>query len=229
MIFGMRFNRRASSPGSPTELVQDSDLGNFGMAFERAFTRPEPGMSPDSRHIQFIRYTFGKLSILARCEVDAWRLPKGINESVESKRDWGKKVRLELKCIRRKEFKTRIISTMPQAWFSRTKQMEVGLHSGNGIITEVRRVRVRELREEWARTNQTELQKLHSLLCRLRIEASNSETGVCVGVFNQSAEDKTLEIFPMERQHTRLYEDFGFLHRSEGEPTGDHGSNIRPR
>ncbi|KAF2792459.1 hypothetical protein K505DRAFT_326128 [Melanomma pulvis-pyrius CBS 109.77] len=229
VMFGMRFKRQALSPGSPTELVNNSDLGNFGMAFERAFTRPEPGMSPDSRHIQFIRYTFGKLSILARCEVDAWRLPKGINESVESKHDWDKKVRLELKCIRRKEFRARIMSTMPQAWFSRTKQMEVGLHSGNGTITEVRRIRVRELREKWARTNQTELQKLHSLLCRLRVEASSSETGVCVGVFNQSAEDNTLEVFSMAKKHTRLYEDFGFLHRLEGEPTGDHESNLRLR
>jgi hypothetical protein len=103
-------------------------------------------------------------------------------------------------------------------WFARRKKVLVGINDGAGVVIDLKMIDMSEKLTRWKLRHEVGLQKLHSLLGRLRAEATKSESGFCWALRNGGASDDTgLEIFALDSSKEWLYEHNKSLNRTEPE------------
>lgn len=201
----------------------------WGMIFEETFTTREPGIPPWSSYVQTIQYSFGSLAIALRCEIDAFddassRVPKRLKAQGKPAiyPSTGPSIRssdmLELKCLHRKTWRGAVIHQLGKSWFARSKRLLVGLHNGDGAVDELQTVDLGEMLQSWKLRKDAALLRLHDLLCRLRVEATKSESGICWALRNNATADADLDIFSLDSSHGQLYEIYKHLARTKRDP-----------
>jgi hypothetical protein len=201
----------------------------WGMIFEETFTTREPEIPPWSSYVQTIQYTFGDLAITLRCEIDAFddassRVPKRLK--VQGKPaiypSTGPSIRssdmLELKCLQRRTWRGAVNHELGKSWFARRKCLLVGLHDGDGVVDELKTIELGEMLQVWKLRKDDALLKLHDLLCKLRVEATKSKSGICWALRNNATGDADLNIFSLDSSHGQLYEIYKHLARTERDP-----------
>jgi hypothetical protein len=196
----------------------DGRKNDIGRAFEQSFTTTAPGVTPGSEHVQLIRYTFGKLSLALRCDIDAFdesrsRIPNRLKLPGKPSvfPSTGQPIRssdiLELKCLNAKNWAGRFRKDSSSLWFARRKKVLIGINDGAGVIRDLKTIDMSERLVRWKLRHEVGLQKLHSLLDRLRVEATKSESGFCWALRNGGASDDTgLKIFALDSSKEWLYE-----------------------
>jgi hypothetical protein len=89
---------------------------------------------------------------------------------------------------------------IPQLWFSQTEHLFVGYHQQGVIEQEVTRYEMAAHFKAWETEHEEQLQKLVSLILRIREAAQGAKDGKCVIVYDHVEESRKMRIYETDRK-----------------------------
>ena len=191
---------RAYIPAAP-------DNPTWGKGFEDSFTWYAKPLQDSASHHRALRYQFGDLSCVVRCEVDAcYKESQGqlaanpfptkdssVIKRLQQKAPMGQAWVAEVKTASKNG--ASIGQYMPQVWFGRTPWLIVGRHQ-KGNFTSVDITNMEAEFPAWEARHQHSLRMMASVLAQLRrvIEENGGEH--CVAVCEEEVLPPAIGVFP---------------------------------
>jgi len=195
--------------------VDGSPKSGYGRNFEKMFTRVSDCSTGSITHNRAISYTFGGIKMILRFEVDgciesnrvqSQQPPPGARPPITTPTGFrvvtsgllaAPESIAELKTTRTgKNLATS--SNIAQLWFSRTPNLLMGYHRGEGTFSELAEtnVDVTGKLDQWEQTNTEKLQKLVKVLEMIQQVLRGLSVKKCAIILQKGAED--LQVYELD-------------------------------
>lgn len=206
---------------SARELLTGSNQRGWGHNFEKTFTKFPVGEDESSGHHRVLCYPLGHMRCAVRFEVDACyeanvkedthveslllrlgglSISSSTNDKLQSSKPAShlgtsvvmpQSTAAELKTTQKSKT---LSSCLPQLWFGRTPWLIIGKHT-KGTFESVKITDAAASFEQWETRQQAALQKMVTILDRLRGAVRRNGGRNCIAIYEKSSDSKVIKIF----------------------------------